>query len=93
MDRDGPGIVLLDYELITAEDASERAEGWKNLGIKYIERANWEEVDLLSARVESRVSGGYFRRMVLVLEQRCDRPSSRACLRVCVCACTRTLIL
>ena len=34
MDRDGPGIVLLDYELITAEDASARAEGWKKLGIR-----------------------------------------------------------
>lgn len=46
MDRDGPGIVLLDYELITAEDASERAEGWKKLGIKYIEKANWVEVGI-----------------------------------------------
>jgi hypothetical protein len=46
MDRDGPGIVLLDYELITAEDASERAEGWKKLGIKYIELANWDEVGI-----------------------------------------------
>ena len=46
MDRDGPGIVLLDYEVVTAEDAQERATGWKNLGIKYIEKADWEEVDL-----------------------------------------------
>lgn len=87
MDRDGPGIVLLDYELITAEDASQRAEGWKNLGIKYIERANWEEVDLLRARVESRISGGVFRRMVFSVGAAlrwCEPMGVFACLRMCL---------
>ena len=43
MDRDGPGIVMLDYELITAEDASFRAEGWKKLGIQNVGKGKWEE--------------------------------------------------
>lgn len=45
MDRDGPGIVMLDYELITAEDASQRAEGWKKLGITHIEKGEWDEAN------------------------------------------------
>ena len=36
---------MLDYELITAEDASQRAEGWKKLGITHIEKGEWEEAN------------------------------------------------
>ena len=34
---------MLDYEVITAEDASERAEGWKKLGVLHIEKGEWDE--------------------------------------------------
>ena len=34
---------MLDYELITAEDATQRAEGWKKLGITHIEKGEWDE--------------------------------------------------
>ncbi len=34
---------MLDYEVITAEDASERAEGWKKLGVRHIEKGEWDE--------------------------------------------------
>jgi hypothetical protein len=43
MEREGPGIVLLDYEMTTAEDALVRAEGWRKLGVTYIEKGKWDD--------------------------------------------------